>query len=349
MDKEAPAVGIDVSKHKLDIALLVDGRVRSKSVTNSTTGYHELKVWLNRCKVELDECAVCMEATGAYSEPVALGLQALGLTVSIVNPARIKGFGQSELIRNKNDGIDAALIARYCAKMHPEPWHAQPPERRRLRTWCDRLKALKEMRQQEENRLEACTFSANAELVEHIQRHVNWLSLQIREIECEIENHINRHPCLKRDADLLRSIPGIGTATIMVMLGHVGDFRRFSSAKALAAHLGVSPRQRSSGSSIRGRTMMSRTGNRATRSALYMPAVVASRHNPILRTFAERLHANGLPKKAAIGAVMRKLVHLMYAIVRSGIAFTPNYLEQQVEKAAAARRDISRSEADLQT
>lgn len=107
--------------------------------------------------------------------------------------------------------------------------------------------------------------------------------------------------------------------------GYVGDMQRFDSAKALAAHLGVSPRQRTSGTSIRGRTSMCRTGNRTTRSALYMPAVVASRHNPVLKNFAERLHANGLPKKAVIGAVMRKLVHLMFAVVRSGIAFQPDY------------------------
>jgi transposase len=328
MDKEAPAVGIDVSKHKLDVALLVEGTVRSKSVINSPTGYQALKIWMTKQKVVLNECLVCMESTGVYSEPVALGLQGLGLRVSIVNPVRIKGFGQSELVRNKNDGIDAALIARYCAKMHPEPWQAPPPEQRQLRAWCNRLKALKNMRQQEENRLEAYTVAANAELIDHVQQHVAWLSSQIKQIARGIEDHIGLHPSLKRDADLMASIPGIGRATVAVMLSHVGDMQRFSSAKALAAHLGVSPRQRVSGTSVRGRTTMSRTGNRATRSALYMPAVVASHHNPVLRAFAERLHANGLAKKAVIGAVMRKLVHLMYAIVRSGIAFSPNYREQ---------------------
>lgn len=325
MDKEATAIGIDVGKHKLDVALIIEGKVRSKSVANSSAGYQELTAWLTRQNVELGTCLVCMESTGVYSEPVALGLQALGLTVSIVNPARIKGYGQSELVRNKNDGIDAALIARYCAKMHPQPWKAPAPEQRRLRAWCDRLKALKDMCLQEENREEACTVAANPELVEHLRQHVEWLKVQIKQVEREIEDHIACHPKLKRDSDLLASIPGVGKATIAVMLGHVGDMQRFDSAKALAAHLGVSPRQRTSGTSIRGRTSMCRTGNRTTRSALYMPAVVASRHNPVLKDFAQRLHANGLPKKAVIGAVMRKLVHLMFAVVRSGIAFQPDY------------------------
>ncbi|WP_374580887.1 IS110 family transposase [Pseudoduganella sp.] len=332
MDREFVAVGIDVSKHKLDVALLVDGKIRSKAVSNSTAGYHELKAWLTKQKITLDDCLLCMESTGVYSEPVATGLHALGLTVSIVNPARIKGFGQSELVRNKNDGIDAALIARYCAMMHPDPWEAPPPEQRRLKAWCDRLRALKDMRLQEENRIEACNIAANAELVAHIQQHVIWLNSQIKQIEHDIDDHIDRHPNLKRDAELMTSIPGIGKTTAAVMLGHVGDMHRFTSAKALAAHLGVSPRQRTSGIAVRGRTTMSRTGNRATRSALYMPAVVASHHNPALRIFAERLHANGLAKKAVIGAVMRKLVHLMYAIVKSGIAFRSDYMDRQLEK-----------------
>jgi len=174
MDKEATAIGIDVGKHKLDVALIIAGKVRSKSVANSAAGYQELTAWMSRQNVELESCLVCMESTGVYSEPVALGLQALGLTVSIVNPARIKGYGQSELVRNKNDGIDAALIARYCANMHPQPWKAPAPEQRRLRAWCDRLKALKDMRLQEENREEACTVAANVELVEHLRQHVEY-------------------------------------------------------------------------------------------------------------------------------------------------------------------------------
>jgi len=325
MDKEATAIGIDVSKYKLDVALIIEGKLRSKAVTNSSTGYQELTAWLARENVELDSCLVCMESTGVYSEPVALGLQALGLTVRIVNPGRIKGYGQSELVRNKNDGIDAALIARYCAKMQPQPWKSPTPEQRQLRSWCDRLKALKAMRLQEENRQEACIVTANLELVDHIEQHVGWLKAQIKLVEQHIEDHIACHPKLKRDSDLMTSIPGIGKATAAVMLGHVGDIRRFDNAKALAAHLGVSPRQRSSGTSIRGRTSMCQTGSRATRSALYMPAVVACRHNPVLKVFAERLHINGLPKKAVIGAVMRKLVHLMFAVIRSGVEFQADY------------------------
>lgn len=327
---QIPVVGIDVSKRKLDVALLVDGKVKSKKVENSAQGYEDLREWLVKQKVAVDEAHVCMESTGIYSEPVAMGLQKAGLKVSVVNPGCIKGFGRSENIRNKTDDVDAALIARFCAATGPELWVPPPLEQRELRAWSDRLLALKDIRQQEQNRIEAHDFAGQAELVANVREHVSWLDEQIKRLEKDIDDHIDRHPDLKRDADLITSIPGLGRATAAKVLGHIGDVRRFSSAKALAAFVGVTPRQRSSGTSVRGRTTMSRIGNTSLRAALYMPGLVARRHNPILNAFAERLIANGLAKKAAIGAVMRKLVHLIYGVVKSGKPFDPNFLRQEL-------------------
>lgn len=323
-------VGIDVSKKKLDVALLLDGKLKSKVVENSPKGYADLQEWLVKQKVDVEEVHACMESTGIYSEPVALGLQNGGIKVSVVNPGCIKGFGRSENIRNKNDNIDAALIARYCAAAAPALWEPPPLEQRQLRAWSDRLLALKDIRQQECNRIEAHAFAGQAELVEHVNQHVRWLDEQIAQLEKDIDDHIDRHPDLKRDADLITSIPGLGRATAAKVLGHLGDVRRFDSAKALAAFIGVSPSQRSSGSSVRGRTMMSRVGSSTLRAALYMPGLVARRHNPILNVFAERLLANGLARKAVIGAVMRKLVHLIYGVLKSGKPFDPNFLVQRL-------------------
>jgi len=115
METVRAIVGIDVSKKKLDIALLVNGKIKAKVVDNSTDGYELLLMWLSKSKVEKDALHVCMEATGIYYEPVALALHDAGVAVSVVNPACIKGFGHSENIRNKNDTADAGLIARYCA------------------------------------------------------------------------------------------------------------------------------------------------------------------------------------------------------------------------------------------
>jgi transposase len=323
---KAPVVGIDVSKKKLDVALLVDGKTKSKVVENSPNGFAELEGWLVKQKISLQEAHICLESTGAYSEPVALHWFDKGIKVSLVNPNCIKSFGSSENIRNKNDQIDAALIARYCAVMAPAPWEAPSLEQRQLRAWSNRLVALQDMRQQELNRLEVHEVAEQHEIVPHVQAHIAWLDKQIAQIEKDIDDHIDRHPDLQHDAKLIESIPGLGRTTAAKILGHVGNVRRFESAKALAAYIGVTPRQRQSGSSVRGRTMMSRMGNPRLRAALFLPSLVAKRHNPILKDFGARLEAGGLSKMAVAGAVMRKLVHLVYGVVKSGKPFDPKYL-----------------------
>jgi transposase len=328
MDTVHAVVGIDVSKKKLDVALLVNGKTKSKVVDNSASGHRALLEWLGKSKAPMAELHVCMEATGVYYEPVALALHAAGLRVSVVNPACIKGFGYSENIRNKNDAVDAGLIARYCVAMAPAPWTPPPIEQRQLRAWSMRVQALKDIRQQEENRLEAHTVTGMDEVAEHVRGHIAWLSAEIAKLEDEIDDHIDRHPGLKHDADLIASIPGVGATTVARILGHLGDIRRFESAKAFAAFLGVTPKQRTSGTSVRGRTMISRTGSTALRAALYMPSLVARRHNPILATFAERLLATGMAKKAVIGAVMHKLTHLIYGVIHTGKPFDANYLSK---------------------
>ena len=326
MDTICAAVGIDVSKKKLDVALLVDGKIKAKVVENCAKGHQTLIDWLGKSKVSLSSMHVCMEATGVYSEPVALALHQAGLLVSVVNPACIKGFGHSENIRNKNDEIDAGLIARYCLAMTPPAWNPPPLEQRQLRAWSLRVQALKDIRQQEENRVEALSISGLDDVAQHVKQHIAWLSAEIEKLEDDIDDHIDRHPDLKRDADLLVSIPGLGMTTVARILGHLGNIRRFDSAKAFAAFLGVTPKQRRSGSSLQGRTVISRTGSTSMRAALYMPSLVASRHNPILRRFAERLATTGMAKKAVVGAVMHKLAQLIYGVIRNGKPFDANHL-----------------------
>lgn len=330
MDAARPVVGIDVSKLKLDIALLVNGKVKSKVIENTAEGHKFLLEWLGKSKVSMEALHVCMEATGVYYEALALALHEAGLKVSVVNPSCIKGFGQSENIRNKNDLIDAGLIARYCLNMNPALWAPPPLEQRQLRAWSLRVQALKDIRQQEENRLEAHTVSGMEEVAAHVKVHVQWLDTEIKKLEKEIDDHIDRHPGLKHDAELLASIPGIGATTVARILGHLGDIRRFKSAKALAAFVGVTPKQRSSGSCVKGRTMISRTGSTSLRAALFMPSLVARRHNPVLHQFAERLLATGMAKKAVVCAVMHKLTHLIYGVIRTGKPFDANYLSNRL-------------------
>lgn len=328
MNEVRAVVGIDVSKAKLDIALLRNGKIKNKVIDNTPAGHAGLITWLLDQKVVLSGTDVCMEATGVYFEPVALALHGAGMRVSVVNPSCIKGFGKSENIRNKNDTVDAGLIARFCLKMEPSAWTPPPLEQRQLKGWTQRLQALKDMQQQEANRLEAQSFSGLEEHAAHIKEHITWLTAEIAKLEQEIDDHIDRNPALKHDAELITSIIGIGPTTAARVLAHLGDIRRFTSPKALAAFLGVTPQQRSSGSSVRGQTVISRTGDTALRAALFMPSMAARKHNPIVKAFAERLLAKGKAKRAVISAVTHKLVHLIYGVIINNQKFDPNYLSK---------------------
>ena len=314
------AVGIDVSKRKLDVCLVTGNKFKSKVFDNSESGHRALNTWLQDRGLDAD-VAICMEATGPYSEGVATALADAGWRVSVVNPARVKGFAQSQLTRNKNDRIDAKLVAIFAQRCELEVWTPPSPALRELRALVERLQALTDMRQQELNRLEAMEQSTPGAVARTVHDHVAWLDRQMAQIESDIDDHINGHPELKRDAELIRSIPGIGARTAARILAYLGDLRRFRSAKAAAAFVGVTPKQRQSGTSIRGRTVLCRAGHAAARRSLYMPGLVALRHNPVIMAMAQRLRGKGLAPKAIVGASMRRLVHLIYGVVTSGKPF----------------------------
>ncbi|MBZ0091141.1 MAG: IS110 family transposase, partial [Sulfuricellaceae bacterium] len=244
-------VGIDVSKRKLDCAALLNGKIKTKVVSNDAAGFSTLDGWLKERGIVHVHAHLCLEATGPYSEQAARALVELGWTISVVNPARVKGFAQSELARNKTDRADAALLARFCAAMRPSEWIPPNAAYRELRALVERLQTLKDMHQQEANRLEAHHASGEKAVLHDIQGHLAWLDKQIAQLQCRINEHIDQDPDLKRDADLIASIPGIGEVTVAKVLAYAGNLRRFANGKALAAFIGVSPRLRESGSSVK--------------------------------------------------------------------------------------------------
>ena len=169
------------------------------------------------------------------------------------------------------------------------------------------------MRQQQINRLKAGQQAREVESA--LEAHIAFLEQQIQQIEQQIEAHIEAHPPLKEQKELLLSIGGIGDLTAATILAEIGELTAFESASQLAAYLGLTPENRSSGKSVRGRARMSKKGNRRMRKALYFPAIVGMRHNPILKAFAERLLSRGKAKMVVIGAVMRKMAHLIYGVL----------------------------------
>ena len=169
-----------------------------------------------------------MEATGPYSEDPATALAYAGWRVSVVNPLSVKKFAESELVRNKTDRTDAALLTRYCAKMQPDVWSPPSKQQRQLRALVDRLQALKEMHQQERNRLEGAT-----EMAQSIHEHLHWLEERIKALERDIDDHVDKHPSLKRDAELITTIPGLGSTTAAKLLAYIGEVRRDSAVPRL--------------------------------------------------------------------------------------------------------------------
>jgi transposase len=312
-----PVLGIDVGKADFHCALLVEGRARSNSFPNSVAGFERLAAWLGNRKIV--RVHACLESTGGWSEELGAFLHERGHGVSIVNPLTIKAFGQSELSRTKTDKADAALIARYCSAMKPRLWEPPSPSQRRLQRLGRRRVALVEMRIQESNRLQAPGID---EVRSSIEATIGFLDRQIAEIETEIATTIDQDPTLRGKRELLESIPGIGEVVATTLLGELPQLTEFRSGKALAAFVGLCPRQFRSGTSVAA-SWLSKVGNAHVRRVLYWPAITAMRCNPVLKAFAVRLRANGKRPKQIITAVMRRLLVLAYGVLKSARPFNP--------------------------
>lgn len=311
-------LGIDVAKAKLDCALrLPDGKLRSKVVENNFKGFQVLTEWLEKHGVTTVH--VCMEATGVYWEAVAEYLATQGMAVSVVNPAQIKAFGASKMVRTKTDKVDAKLIAEFCLERRPDPWQAPTPSEQALRAMVSRLEALQVMRTQESNRLEVARDAVRA----GITKHIEWLDEQIKALSKTIRDHIDGDKTMKDKQAILESIPGVGERTIAILLAFYSNLDRFSNARQAVAFAGLDPRQHESGSSVKGKPRLSKIGHAFLRKALYMPAMVTLYRTAWGKLFRDRLAAAGKPPKLIIGAMMRKLVHVAYGVLKSGKSFDP--------------------------
>ncbi len=277
-------------------------------------------MWLKNRKVE--RAHVCLEATGGWSEQVAIVLSEAGHVVSLVNPARIKAFAQSEMLRTKTDRIDAALIARFCRLHQPQPWKPPAPEIRILQGLVRRQHSLIEMRVEEENRRGAPMVSPA--VMASIEAMLAQIEREMERVERETENLFANYPTLRRQRELLVTIPGIAVTTAARILGEMPNITEFRNVKAVAAFAGLSPRHYQSGTTEH-RSRLSKTGSAHLRRALYFPAISAIRYNPRISAFAERLSARGVTKMTVVAAAMRKLLTLAYGVLKSGLAFDPVY------------------------
>lgn len=223
-------LGIDVSKHNFDAALLdpsrPDAKPRHKAFPNTPAGFERLQEWLGDSNVH-----ACLEATGPYGDALARFLYESGHTVSVVNPARVKGFGQAQMSRTKTDKADALLIARFCLLHRPEPWTPPAPGLAQLQALVRRLESLAEMRQMERNRRDV----SPAVVRDSIDAVLAVLDAQIEATQQAIQGHIDGSPTLRGQRDLLTSIPGIAGTTAAALLAEMGDVAQFTGARQVAA------------------------------------------------------------------------------------------------------------------
>jgi transposase len=318
-------IGIDVSKEKLDCAWLrAQDKLKTKAVVNKLLGWQELLDWsLKNTGLAIAELHFVMEATGIYHEQLATFLYDLGAKVSVVNPAQVRFYAQGLGVRSKNDKKDSVVLARYGAREHPALWQPEAPEIRTLKALLARFDGIEKDLQREKNRQEKAVIGlAPDEVIRSLEQMIGLLETEHRRLEKLIEEHINKHDKLKENKALLESIPAVGKVIATRMLMVIGS-RQFDDAHQCAAYLGLVPMQHESGSSVKGRAHLSKAGNPIIRAKLYMAAVVAIRYNPDIKAQYERLTSKGKSKMSALGAAMRKLVHICFGVLKHQQPYQP--------------------------
>lgn len=317
-------LGIDVAKATLDVALLDEQEHwQTGHFANTPTGFRHLLRWLHqRTPAPLP---VCLEATGRYSRGVATFLHAQGCVVSLVKPTSIPLYRLLRGQRHKTDRDDAKLLAHFCATHHPAPWTPPTPQQERLQELTRHLDALKQAQTRVRNRLAAgpTTDWVRRDLADELAT----LQRRIADLEREIKANTQQDLDQAHQLALLTSIPGLGWLTAARFLAEVPDFRRFAQADQLAAYAGLVPKLHDSGTSVHKQPKLSKAGNAHLRHAFYMPALSAMRCNPLIQRLVARLTQRGKAKMTIVVAVMRKLLHLAYGVLKSNRPFDPNYAQ----------------------
>ena len=303
-------VGIDVAKAQLDVYASPAGE--AWRVANDEAGIAGL---VSRLETS-SPAAVVLEATGGLESSLTGALLSAGLPVHVVNPRQVRDFARATGRLAKTDAIDARILAQFAEAIRPELRLLPDEETRALRALVERRRQLLEMLTAEKNR----RYRASRSVRRSLEANIDWLQGLISELDDELDSTIRSSPAWREKEDLLRSVPGIGPVLSSVLLAHLPELGRVDR-KQIAALVGVAPFNRDSGT-LRGKRTV--WGGRArVRSALYMGALVASRHNPVVRAFYQRLLAAGKPKKLALTACMRKLLGVLNAMLRSGKAWQP--------------------------
>lgn len=310
----AVTVGIDVAKATLDV--WATGEARGWTVRNDEVGLAELTQQLQSRSVRL----VVLEATGGYEYAAVVALSVAGMAVAVVNPRQARDFARATGQLAKTDRIDARVLARFGAAIEPEARPLPSEETRELDHLVTRRRQVRDMLQAEKNRRDLARGTVKG----HIEAHIAWLEDQVATVEKELRTRIEASPLWRAKEDLLRSVPGVGPTVAFTLLAELPELGTLTG-REISALVGVAPFAKDSGT-LRGKRVI--WGGRASvRTALYMAAVSASCHNPLLKAFYQRLLAAGKAKKLALIACLRKLLVILNAMVASGSPWNPNFAQ----------------------
>jgi transposase len=312
MTSDAVFVGIDVSKSQLDVAISAGGD--EWSVSNDPPGIGKLVEDLRARNCVL----IVLEATGGFEVAAASELAAAGLPVAVVNPRQARDFARATGQLAKTDQIDARGLALFAEKVRPEVRALPDDAARLLDALLTRRRQLIDMIVAERNR----EGFAPAPLKKKIVKHIRWLERQLADIDTDLAEAIQASPVWRATENLLRTVPGVGPVLSRTLIAELPELGRLNR-KEIAALVGVAPLARDSGV-FRGKRMVF-GGRSSVRKPLYMAALVASRRNPTLRTFYDRLIMAGKPPKVALTACMRKLLTILNAMVRTGTPWSEDY------------------------
>lgn len=299
-------VGVDIAKDSFDVAVRPHGQILS--FANSSRGIADLCTRLGNLPVEL----IVLEATGGYERSLASALVAADLPVAVVNPRQVRNFANATGVLAKTDAIDAQVIAHFAAAVRPPVRQLVGPEVRELSDLLLRRSQLLQMQVAERNRL---SRSISLSMRRDIRAAVTWLQRRIARLDSMLQELVKATPALADRHDLLLSVPGVGPQLALALtawLPELGTLNR----RQIASLVGVAPLNRDSGA-FRGRRSVW-GGRSRVRKNLYMGALVASRYNPVIRSFHARLVETGKPNKVVLVACMRKLLLILNDMVRRG-------------------------------
>jgi transposase len=298
-------VGIDVAKASLDLHLLPAGQ--SHDLPNDTAGHRQLVQLLPNPAA----CLIVLEATGGFERLLVAHLLDAGYRVAVINPKRARDFARALGLAAKTDRIDAQALALYAQKVEPAPVEKTPEKQAEIQQLVARRRQLIDLRTQESNRLQMATSKTARKSIQAI---LKTLERQVHGIEAALEELVQSDDDWRRKGQLLQSVQGLGGVTATTLVAEVPELGKLNRQQ-ISALIGLAPFNRDSGLSKGKRSIAG--GRKSVRSVLYMAALTATRHNPVIKAFAQRLTQRGKPFKVVITACMRKLLVIANAILKS--------------------------------